>query len=81
MSSITFAIQSAQEAVTRNVLGNMGAPLRTGEFDAPGEDLEGIQFSKDPFNFGLLSEGSGEKQNVVELLEMENGGAGLHRDQ
>ena len=53
MSSVNFAIQTIQEAATANVVGNMGAPLRTGELDEPSEDTE-IQFSKDPFTFGLI---------------------------
>lgn len=73
MSSIGFAVRSAQAAVTVSIVGNMGAPLRTGEFDDPGEDPEEIQFSRDPFNFGLEE---GECRNDVELLSMENDVAG-----
>ena len=76
MSSINFNIQSIQEAVTASVVGNMGAPLRTGEFDEPGADPEEIQFSKDPFNFGLVPEVKAEGQSDVELSEMEGGVAG-----
>ena len=74
MSSIIFNIQSVQEAVTASVVGNMGAPLRTGEFDEPGADPEEIQFSKDPFNFDLVPEVGG--QSDVGLSEMEGGVAG-----
>ena len=84
MSSINFNIQSIQEAVTASVVGNMGAPLRTGEFDEPGADPEEIQFSKEPFTFGLVPEGEDGNRNDVELSEMESGVAGpsgtLHED-
>ena len=79
MSSIKFAIQSVQEAATAGIVGNMGAPLRTGEFDEPGADPEDIQFSKNPFTFGLIPEAEDAEQNAVELSEMEAGVAGPSR--
>ena len=76
MSSINFAIQSVQGAVTSSVVGNTGAPLRTGEFDEPGADPEEVKFSKDPFNFDLFSENKDEGRDDFELSEMEGGVAG-----
>lgn len=73
MSSVNFNIQSVQEAITVSVVGNMGAPLRTGEVNEPGADPEEIQFSKDPFNFGLLPEVEVEERNDIALSEMEGG--------
>ena len=39
--------------MTASIVGNMGAPLRTGALRELGEDAEGIELSEDPFNFGL----------------------------
>ena len=87
MSSIHFAIQSVLGTVTTSVVGNMGAPLRTGEFDEPDADPEEIRFSKDPFNFGLVPEADAEGQDDMELSRMEGGTVGkagtagrLHED-
>lgn len=71
MSSINFAIQTVQEAVTASVVSNMGAPLKTGNAeDAESGDQDDIHFSSDPFSFGLDSEAaSGEEQSDVALVE------------
>ena len=76
MSSINFNIQSMQGAVTASIVGNMGAPLRTGEFDERGADPDEIQFSRDPFNFGLVPEDKDEGMSDAQLLEVEGGLAG-----
>ena len=51
----------------------MGAPLRTGEVGEPDEDEEEIQFSNDPFTFGLVSE---EDSGHLERVDVEHGMAG-----
>ena len=63
MSGVVFAIQSVQGAVTASVVGNLGAPLRTGEFSEPNDDSEEIHLSNDPFNFGLALEDEGGQRN------------------
>ena len=84
ISSINFAVQTAQGAVTASVVGNMGASLRTGEFDKPGADPEETRFSKDPFNFGLFPEVERGRQNDVQLWDIEIGAVrpsgNLHED-
>lgn len=66
MSDVTFAIQTVQASV----VGNIGAPLRTGgtgEMDADSE--EEVYFSKNPFKFGLVEEeegGSGDEEKDSE---------------
>lgn len=72
MSNINFAIQSVQGAVTASVVGNMGASLRTGEFREADDDKEDIQFSRDPFNFGLIPEVD-ENEDDPEVLASETG--------
>ena len=52
MSDVGFAIQTVQATV----VGNMGAPLRTG--DTSDLEDEELYFSKDPFKFGLVLEES-----------------------
>ena len=79
VSSIGFAIETVQGAVTTSVVGNMGAPLRTDEFPETGEDEEGVHFSKDPYNFGLIPESGMEEQNDVELLATEDDSTGQPR--
>ena len=54
ISSVGFAIQSVQVAVTASVVGNMGALLHTGEVFEPGSaDEDEDHFSDDPFNHDL----------------------------
>ena len=51
MSSIRFTIKSAPQ-----FLGNLGAPLHTGDADDAMDLPEEIHFSDDPFRFGLSPE-------------------------
>ena len=48
MSSIRFTIKSAPQ-----FLGNLGAPLHTGDADDAMDLPEETHFSDDPFSFGL----------------------------
>ena len=61
MSSVNFAIRS----VRATVVGNMGAPLRTGE-DVGDVEVEKVYFSEEPFSFGVV----GMERDATEDLEM-----------
>ena len=63
--------------ITANVVGNMGAPLRTGEFRDSGEDGEEAQCSDDPFNFDLVPEPAAGQGRGVDLGAGDAGRADL----
>ena len=56
MSDVTFAVQTVQASV----VGNLGAPLRTGG-EVADDDSEEVYFSKNPFKFGLVEEAEVEE--------------------
>ena len=80
ISSIDFAIQSVQEVITTSIVGNMGAPLRTGEFAEPGEcALEKLRFSKDPFSVDLGPQADSEEWSDEAFRDAQGGVAGPSR--